>query len=131
MPGIVGLIAKLPRVRAEQELLRMLETIRHDSSFVTGTWVDESLGVYVGWAVRSGSLSDGMLLRNERGDVTLVFSGEEFPEPGIRRRLRGSGHTIEAEDPSCLVHVYEEDPTTFPLPLNGWFHGLVEPPIQG
>ena len=60
----------------------MVEALRHENFYVTGTWADESLGVYVGWVARKRSFSDGMPLSNERGDVVLVFSGEEFPEPG-------------------------------------------------
>ncbi len=130
MPGIVGLITKMPRERAEQELLRMVETIRHESFYGTGTWIDESLGVYVGWTVRKNSFSDGMPLCNERGDVSLVFSGEEYPEPGSARRLKERGHGLEMEGPSYLVHIYEESPV-FPACLNGMFHGLLMDRTQG
>ena len=71
-------------------------------------------------AVRRNSFSDGMPLCNERGDVVLVFSGEEFPEPGPLDRLKERGHGLEAEGPSYLVHLYEEDPA-FPAGLNGRF----------
>jgi len=81
MPGIVGLITRMPRQRAEQELLHMVEALRHEDFYVAGTWIDESLGVYVGWVARKRSFAEGMPLCNERGDVTLVFSGDEFPEP--------------------------------------------------
>jgi asparagine synthase (glutamine-hydrolysing) len=101
----------------------MVEAVRHESFYVTGTWVDESLGVYVGWAARKGSFSDGMPLYNERGDNVLVFSGEEFPNPATIRRLKERGHALPAEGPSYLVHLYEEDPA-FPAGLNGRFHGL-------
>jgi asparagine synthase (glutamine-hydrolysing) len=124
MPGIVGLITKMPCERARQELLRMVEAIRHQSSYMTGTWVDGGLGIYVGWAARKNSFSDGMPLQNESGDVALIFSGEEYPEPGIARRLKEKGHELQTNGPSYLVHYYEEDPT-FPAGLNGRFHGLL------
>jgi len=124
MPGIVGLITKMPAEQAEQELLRMLKTMRHEPSYKTGTWIDKSLGVYVGWSARTGSFCDGMPLRNEREDAVLVFSGEDFPEPGTARRLKERGHAFEVEGPSYLIHQYEEDPT-FPARLNGRFHGLL------
>jgi asparagine synthase (glutamine-hydrolysing) len=89
-----------------------------------GTWVDESMGVYAGWVAHKDSFSDGMPLRNERGDMSLVFSGEEYPEPGTVRHLRERGHAVAAEGPSYLVHLYEEDPS-FPAGLNGRFHGLL------
>ena len=124
MPGIVGLVTRMPRKRAEPELLRMVEALRHENFYVTGMWVDESLGVYAGWAVRKDSFCDGMPLWNERGDVSLVFSGEEFPEPGTTRRLKERGHELDSAGPSYLVHLYEEDPS-FPAGLNGRFHGLL------
>lgn len=124
MPGIVGLITKIPRARAEQKLLEMLSTLRHEPFYVTGTWCDEAMGVYVGWAARKDSFSDGMPLRNEAGNAVLVFSGEDHPEPGTKANLRERGHSLCAEGPSYLVHLYEEDPS-FPASLNGWFHGLL------
>src|SRR5271166_6528965 len=131
MPGVVGLITKVPRESAEPQLLRMVETLRHESFYVTGTWIDESMGVYVGWVARKDSFSDNMPLRNERGDLVLVFSGEEFPEPGTAGRLKERGHTLAAEGgPSYLVHLYEEDPA-FPAGLNGRFHGLLADQTRG
>jgi len=130
MPGIVGLITKVPGERAERDLLRMVETLRHESFYGTGTWVDESLGVYVGWTVRRNSFADGMPLCNERKDAVLVFSGEDFPEPGTARRLKERGHALPAQGPSYLVHLYEED-AAFPAGLNGRFHGLLTDRTRG
>jgi len=130
MPGIVGLITKEPRERAERQLLRMVEAIRHESSYVVGTWIDESLGVYVGWAARQGSFSDGMPVRNERGDLVLIFSGEEYSGPDVLQSLKRRGHSFSAEDASYLVHLCEED-ADFPGQLNGRFHGLMANLAQG
>jgi len=124
MPGIVGFISRMPREQAERELLRMVEVLHHENFYVTGTWVEESLGVYVGWIARKDSFSDGMPLRNERGDVVLVFAGEEFPEPGTAERLNERGHDLDVAGPSYLTHLYEED-SSFPAGLNGRFHGLL------
>ncbi len=124
MPGIVGLITGMPRERAERELLRMVEALRHEDFYVSGTWMDESLGVYVGWVARKDSFADGMPLRSERGDVVLVFAGEEFPEPGMVQHLKQRGHEFSAAGPSYLVHFAEED-SSFPAGLNGRFHGLL------
>jgi len=124
MPGIVGLLTRKPREWAEPQLLRMVKTLQHEPFYATGTWVDEPSGVYVGWLARRGSFSDGMPVRNERGDVVLIFSGEDYPEPGTARLLRKRGHECEQDGPSYLGHLYEEDPS-FPKSLNGRFHGLV------
>lgn len=124
MPGIVGLITRLPCAQAESRLRQMVESVLHESFYETGTWIDESLGVYVGWAARKASFADGMPLTNEKGDAVLIFSGEDYPEPDIKWQLRARGHALDPKGPSYLVHCYEEDPS-FPAGLNGRFHGLV------
>ncbi|MFZ0962479.1 MAG: asparagine synthase-related protein [Terriglobia bacterium] len=130
MPGIVGLFTKMPREWAKAQLVRMVEALRHESFYTTGTWTDESLGVYAGWIAREKSFSDGMPLLNERRDVCLVFSGEEYPEPDTARRLKEHGHDVATEGPSYLVHLYEDDPS-FVRTLNGQFHGLLADRTRG
>src|SRR5438132_1499195 len=130
MPGIVGLITRVPRKRAERQLRRMLETLRHEEFYVTGVWTDEALGVYLGWCARKDSFGAGMPLSNERGDVNLVVSGEEFPQAGTARGLKERGHQLEEAGASYLVHLYEEDPS-FPAGLNGRFHGLLADRTRG
>jgi asparagine synthase (glutamine-hydrolysing) len=130
MPGIVGVITKKPRQWAEPLLLQMVEVQRHEPFYSSGTWVDESLGVYVGWTALQNSFSDGMPLTNERGDVNLVFSGEDYPEPGTAERLRRRGHSLGIENSSYLVHLYEDNPN-FLVNLNGMFHGLLADRTRG
>jgi asparagine synthase (glutamine-hydrolysing) len=109
MPGIVGLLTNMPRADAEAKLLRMVQALVHEPFYRTGTWSDESLGVYVGWVVRKRSFSDGMPLWNEQGDVGLVFCGEEFPAPPTHRALAERRHGAAHDGPSYLVHLAEED----------------------
>ena len=128
MPGIVGLVTKMPRERAEAELGQMVDSIRHESSDRTGTWIDESAGVYVGWASRSPS---GTLpICNEKGDVVLIFFGEEFPDPETVRHLKQRGHRFRDGGHSYLVHQFEDD-KSFPAALNGRFHGIVTDRTRG
>lgn len=130
MPGIVGLITKLPRELAEPRLLQMIEALRHEKFYVSGKLVDESLGVYVGWVARKGSFSERMPLCNERGNVSLIFSGEEYSERGTTHRAKEGRNAVEAQGLSYLLHSYEEDPT-FPAGLNGRFHGLLTDQTHG
>lgn len=121
MPGIIGLITKKPREWAEPQLQRMIGTLKHESFYATGRWIDEALGVYLGWVARKGSVSSTMPCCNEQGDAVLVFSGEEFSRPGACcQPSSGTGAT----QPTYLVGNYEDDPS-FPAALNGTFHGLV------
>jgi asparagine synthase (glutamine-hydrolysing) len=130
MPGIVGLVTKMPPEWAEPRIRKMVEAMHHGPPLSAEIWTDESLGLYIGWTVRKNSFSDGMPVCNERGDITLVFSGEEYPEPGQVRRLKEQGHDLKGDGPSYLVHLYEEDPS-FPARLNGRFHGLVADRSRG
>ena len=117
MPGIVGLITKRPRQWAEPQLLRMVAALRHEAFYRAGTWIDESLGVYVGWTAIEGSFADGMPLRDPQLDMTLIFSGEEYGRP----------HAAIEGDPSqasFLLRLAASD-AGFVSQLNGLFHGLL------
>src|SRR5690242_19820066 len=106
MPGIVGIVTSLPRQQAERELLQMVAAMRHHASYVCGTWIDETQGIYLGWVAREGSLGASMPVQNERGNATLVFSGEDFPDPSVSHRLRNRGHELDNSTASYLVHLY-------------------------
>jgi asparagine synthase (glutamine-hydrolysing) len=110
--------------------MRMVEALRHESFYRTGTWIDESSGIYAGWAAQKNSFADGMPLHNERGDVTLIFSGEEYPDSEAVQRLKRQGHSISEKQSSYLAHLYEED-QNFPACLNGLFHGLLVDKARG
>src|SRR5215475_13715523 len=124
MPGIVGCITRRPRHEAAAEVRKMTAAMLHEDFYVAGTWAEESYGVYFGWVARIGSFSEKMPVQTERQEVTLVFSGEEFPEPGTPQRLKAVGHELDEDGPSYVAHLYEEDPS-FPAGLNGRFHGLL------
>src|SRR5690349_2918916 len=124
MPGIAGIITKLPRAEAEAQLARMVDAMMHEPFYKSGTWVDERLGIYVGWVARSGSFGDGMPLQNEDGSLVLLFAGEEYADSLTEQRLKERGHVLGEQSSSYLVHLAEED-QSFPKGLNGRFHGLL------
>ena len=124
MPGLVGLITRMPRESAEAELLRMVAALRHETSYVSGTWSEESLGLYVGWVERSGPQAGCMPFKNALGDLVLAFSGEDVSERGRASRLRRRCDAGHGEGLSYLVHLAEKDPS-FPKCLNGRFHGVL------
>lgn len=124
MPGIVGLQTKLPRAWAEPQLKRMVEVLRHESFYVTGTWVDETLGLYVGWVARKHSFPDGMPLRNDPGDLTLIFSGDDFSGSQDNQDIRVLNERSTRDAPAYLLRCAETK-ADFPRSLNGRFHGLL------
>jgi asparagine synthase (glutamine-hydrolysing) len=124
LPGIVGLITKMPEAAAHQQLHAMLKALLHESFYNSGIWSDPEQGIYVAWVARRGSFADNMPFRNEDGQVTAFFSGEEFPNPDLKQELRKNGHQFSDGDASYLVHRYESE-ADFPKGLNGRFHGLI------
>ncbi len=122
MPGIVGLITKGPRIEAERELSRMVDSIRHEPFYITGTVVDEALGVYVGWSARKGSFCDSMPVTDTTNRVSLVFSGEEYS--GKAGANGSDGHCSGPSSSGYLMQRYLERPS-FLAGLNGRFHGLL------
>jgi asparagine synthase (glutamine-hydrolysing) len=99
----------------------MIEAMRHEPFYATGIWINESLGIYLGWVARKDSFADGMPLRSEQEDVVMVFSGEDFSDPRFTNHSGRDGHPSRA---TYLVDLYQEDPH-FPVGLNGTFHGIV------
>ena len=125
MPGLVGLITNRPREDAERQLQGMLNSLRHEASYNSGTCINQELGLYVGWMARKGSYSDGMPVCNERDDVAVVFAGEDYQDPELASELKKRGHDLRGDSASYLPHLYEEDPDRFFSKLNGRFHGVI------
>jgi len=129
MPGLAGIITFKPAENARRELARMMEAMRHEPFYRSGTWTDDSLGVYVGWMERGDPGRVAMPQQSEDGQRILMFSGEEFPAPGAVQALRDHGHRFGSERNAHLVHVAQED-ADFPSNLNGNFHGLLVDRMQ-
>jgi asparagine synthase (glutamine-hydrolysing) len=108
----------------------MLKTVQHERFYSSGTWANDSLGVYVGWTALKGSFSDHMPIGNEREDIQLFFSGEDYSDLSTTQKLQGRGHRIGPTESAYLVHLYEEDPG-FVQDLNGMFHGLIVDRTRG
>lgn len=124
MPGIVGLVTRIPRKRAEEKIAAMVGALRHESFYTTGTWSDEQLGVYCGWVARAGSFSANMPLCDPCGEAVLVFSGEDYS------RCASSVRSGAQNDAGYLLQRWHDD-HTFPASLNGRFQGLLADRVRG
>ena len=122
MPGIVGLVTKIPRKCAEAKVAVMVGALRHESFYVTGTWSDEQLGIYCGWVARAGSFSANMPLCEPGGETVLVFSGEDYSRcaTSANKAVRSGAQN----DAGYLLQRCHED-HAFPASLNGRFQGLL------
>jgi asparagine synthase (glutamine-hydrolysing) len=128
VPGIVGLITRIPRKRAEEKIAAMVGALRHESFYVTGTWSDEQLGVYCGWVARVGSFSANMPLCDPRGEAVLVFSGEDYSRcaTSASEMVRSGAQN----DAGYLLQRWHDD-DAFPASLNGRFQGLLADRVRG
>src|SRR6516164_9806022 len=115
VPGITGIISKAGVEQADVE--RMTRCMVHEPSYVSGTYANEDVGLCVGWVSHGGSFSDCMPLWNERRDVCLIFSGEDFMDK--------CGTVLGSGSAKYLIALYEAIGLRFIERLNGWFSGLL------
>jgi asparagine synthase (glutamine-hydrolysing) len=125
MPGIVGIIGIGEPDRKGDTLRQMVKCMMHEPSYTSGTYVNESLGLWLGWVSHGGSFSDCMPAWNETGDVCLIFSGEDFRDSAEITGLKVRGHEVDPENASYIVHLYEEMGLHFVEKLNGCFSGVL------
>ncbi len=125
MPGIVGLITARPPAEAERLLETMIRPMLHEPFYTSGRALVPELRVYAGWVALADATTAQQPIRNEAGDVSLLFSGECFPDPALLAELKGRGHDCSHHPLSWLVHMYEEQGDEFVARLNGIFSGLL------
>jgi asparagine synthase (glutamine-hydrolysing) len=127
MPGITGIIAKHFGAEQKAALQQMVKGTEHEPFYVSGRYVNETVGVGIGWTNHQDTFSDCLPIWNERGDVGLFFTGEHFGDhQNALAGLRAKGHACEAPNASYLIHLYEEQGLdSFLAGLNGWFSGVL------
>jgi asparagine synthase (glutamine-hydrolysing) len=124
MPGIVGIIGRGSRGKYENDLKLMVDCMMHESVYKNGSYVNEQLGLYVGWTCHPDSYSDCMPVVNEKKDVVLIFSGEHFSDRSIQQEFKGR-ECPDRPNANEILQMYEDDAGTFLRRLNGWFCGVL------
>lgn len=107
MPGIAGLISFSPSLLNASIVQEMIGTMRHESSYISGSQVFDRLSV--AWTAHPESTP--LPVWNPTRDVCLIFSGECF------------GKEISAA--KDILRLYETLGLPFLEKLNGWFSGLI------
>ena len=111
MCGIAGMVMLDPRADVEPERLRrMRDEIRHRGPDDAGQYVDGNIGL----ASRRLSIVDlaggHMPLANEDQTLWIVFNGEIYNHPQLKRQLERRGHRYRTRsDTETILHLYEED----------------------
>src|SRR3954467_10282709 len=101
---------------------RMCDVIRHRGPDDEGIWLDE--GVAIGMRRLSIiDLSTGhQPIHNEDETVWIVFNGEIYNFPELRRELEAAGHRFYTNtDTEAIVHAYEQWGTAAIQRLRGMF----------
>jgi asparagine synthase (glutamine-hydrolysing) len=125
MPGLVGIISKRDRNINERDLQVMINCMMHEPFYHSGTYNNDQLGLYIGWTCHRNSFADCMPVYNEKRDLVLIFSGENFPDQDLISRLIKQDHEFDPLNASSLIHLYEEEGDYFLKHLNGWFNGML------
>ena len=125
MPGIVGIVSQRPSEQYYALVKSMVKCLIHEPFYTDGTYINEKLGLWSGWASHEGSFADCLPIWNEKKDICLLFSGEDFADQTEIDALRMRGHEFGLDDASYLVHLYEEMGYEFLEKLNGWFSGVL------
>jgi asparagine synthase (glutamine-hydrolysing) len=125
MPGIVGIIGKGMNEARREHVNRMVSSMMHEPTYVSGTYNNDEIGLYSGWVCHKDSFSDCMPLFSEDKSKILIFQGENFADTGSVQKLRGKGHELQDLNASYLIHQYEEEGRDFFQRLNGWFSGIL------
>jgi asparagine synthase (glutamine-hydrolysing) len=122
MCGVVGIVDFESPRPSDHLLRRMLGLIRHRGP--------DAFGIYLGTHVGLGSarlsiidLSGGdQPISNEDQTIWIVYNGEVFNYPDLRKDLIARGHQFSTNtDTEVLVHLYEEKGPELLKDLNGQF----------
>jgi len=122
MPGITGIIRKSHYPSIEKDLDAMVAVLCHNPKSKTGRHIDESVGIWLGWASHPGSYSDCMPLVVESDDVVILFHGEHFSSGNEAGDRLGEEASRNA---TTLLSLYAAHGDRFYAALNGWFSGVV------
>jgi len=125
MSGIVGIVSQRPSEQYFALVKSMVECLIHEPFYRDGIYINEQLGLWSGWACHKGTFGDCLPIWNEKKDICLLFSGEDFADQADIDALRVRGHEFGSDDASYLVHLYEEMGYEFLEKLNGWFSGVL------
>jgi asparagine synthase (glutamine-hydrolysing) len=103
----------------------MVKCLMHEPFYTNGAYVNEEFGLWSGWACHKGAFEDCLPIWNEKKDICLLFSGEDFTDQANIDALRMRGHEFGSDGATYLVHLYEEVGCAFLEKLNGWFSGVL------
>jgi asparagine synthase (glutamine-hydrolysing) len=122
MCGIAGTFDRTGATLDPDRIAQAVAVMRHRGPDETGFWSDDR--VQLGMARLAIIAPDGnhQPVRNEDGRIRVIFNGQIYNHPELRRELQAKGHRFDTEgDTEVIAHAYEEWGDTFLERLNGMF----------
>ncbi|HVN19462.1 MAG TPA: asparagine synthase (glutamine-hydrolyzing) [Dongiaceae bacterium] len=122
MCGIAGIVDTTPGAVDSHMIHRMCQTIVHRGPDDEGIFVKDGVGL----GMRRLSIIDlsggHQPVFNEDRSIWIVFNGEIYNFPELRRELQQSGHRFYTHsDTEVIVHLYEEHGADCVKKLRGMF----------
>lgn len=122
MCGIAGMVGRTGEVIDQAEVHRMCQTIVHRGPDDEGIYAQGPVGL----GIRRLSIIDlaggRQPIHNEDKSLWVVFNGEIYNFPELRRELEGRGHRFYTHsDTEVIVHLYEEMGADCVKKLRGMF----------
>ena len=123
MCGIAGIV-NYTRPEDKRELLtRMVGLMHHRGPDASGLYMNGPVGLaHARLSIIDLSSAGNQPIHNEDKTVWIVFNGEIFNYPDLRKDLEAKGHRFYTQtDTEVLIHLYEEKGTDMFALLNGQF----------
>ena len=122
MCGICGVSFSEPRVPEKAFLEEMSRTLSHRGPDEEGVFIAPGVGLGHRRLSIIDLVSGTQPIGNEDGTVQIVFNGEIYNFPELKRELEGKGHRFRTRtDTEVIVHLYEEMGEGCLERLNGMF----------
>ncbi len=125
MPGIVGIIRRIPYEGIEADLRLMTGVMKHERFYTSGEYTNADVGLYAGWTSHQDSFADCMPVVCQNGNVVIVLQGENYVDGDTLARLRNKHGVIDESNAKYLGLLYDEFGNDFLRRLNGWFSGFI------
>ncbi len=123
MCGIAGIINYTHPEDKRALLTRMVGLMHHRGPDASGLYMNGPVGLaHARLSIIDLSSAGNQPIHNEDKTVWIVFNGEIFNYPDLRKDLEAKGHRFYTQtDTEVLIHLYEEKGTDMFSLLNGQF----------
>lgn len=122
MCGICGQAYTAGEIPARETLERMNAALVHRGPDSDGYHLQPGIGLAMRRLAVIDLSTGDQPISNEDGSLWIVFNGEIFNHPQLRRELEQAGHRFKTRsDTECLLHLYEDFGDDLVLKLNGQF----------